>query len=411
MIPAMLLLVFAGQDWPHWRGPDRNDIVSEPSGWGTSAWPVKDPVWTRNVGDGNSSPVVIQGRLYTLGWSREQDTLWCLDAATGKELWKTSYACPSRGRHHMGDENFYSGPISTPEFDAATGFLYSLSIDGDLQCWDTRREGKRVWGLNLYAEYGADRRAHVGAQQRDYGYITSPLAARDALLVQVGAADGNLMAFAKDTGKRRWASECKDQAGHTGGIAPITVEGVPCVAVLTLRNLVVMRADGGKTVATYPWTTHFGNNIATPAVHENNVLITSEYNHKSICRLKITLNGATPVWEKPFSSKACSPVIYKGHVYMAWQKLRCLDFETGEQKWEGGNFGDPGSCIVAGDGKLIAWGGMGRLSLVDTSPEAYKELAATARIFSAQSWPHVVLAGGRLFVKDRDGNLKCFPAR
>jgi outer membrane protein assembly factor BamB len=222
------------------------------------------------------------------------------------------------------------------------------------------------------------------------------------------------MAFAKATGKRKWVSECKDPAGHTGGLAPIVVEGVPCVAMLTLKNLVVVRLDPGKegrTVATHPWTTDFGNNIATPAVHENSVLITSEYNHKAICRLKITLQGASVVWEKPYSSKACSPIIHKGHVYVAWQKLRCLDFATGEQRWEGGNFGDPGSLIVTGDGKLIAWGGAGRLSLVETSPDAYKELAATARIFSAQVWPHVVLSAGRVYCKDRDGNLKCFAVR
>jgi outer membrane protein assembly factor BamB len=138
------------------------------------------------------------------------------------------------------------------------------------------------------------------------------------------------------------------------------------------------------------------------------VLVTSEYNHKSICRLKITLKGAEKVWERPFSSKACSPVIHGGRVYFAWQKVRCLDFATGEQKWEGGSVGDPGSCIVTGDGKLIVWGGPARLALLDPAADAYKELAATARLFTAPVWPHVVLSGGRLIVKDRDGNLKCF---
>jgi outer membrane protein assembly factor BamB len=413
MAPSVLLLLLAApaQDWTHWRGPERNDIIAEPSGWGAAGWPLREPLWSANVGDGNTSPLVIQGRLYTMGWSNDQDHLRCLDAASGKELWKVSYPCPPRGRHHMGDENYYSGPISTPEYDPETGRLYTLSIDGDLNCWDTRAEGRRIWSLNLYALYGVEMRPWTGAERRDYGYITSPLLVGDSVLVQVGAAEASVMAFAKDSGKRLWVSECKDPAGHTGGMTPITVEGVPCVAVLTLRNLVVLRLDPGKegrTIATYPWTTDFGNNIATPAVHEDSVLITSEYNHKSICRVKITLRGAVPVWEKPFASKACSPVIYNGSVFIAWKRLRCLDFATGEQKWEGGNFGDPGSCIVTGDGKLIAWGGTARLSLLDPAASEYKELAATARIFSAPVWPHVVLSAGRLYCKDRDGNLKAF---
>jgi outer membrane protein assembly factor BamB len=413
MNPAVLisLLALQTQDWAHWRGPDRNGIVVEPSGWGTPGWPLQPPIWSANVGDGNTSPLVVQGRLYTMGWSKDQDHLRCLEAASGKELWKVSYPCPPRGRHHMGDENYYSGPIATPEYDPASGRLYTLSIDGDLNCWDTRSEGRRIWGLNLYAQYGVEMRPHVGAERRDYGYITSPLLHGDGILVQVGAEEGTVMAFARDTGKRSWVSECKDPAGHAGGMTPMTVDGVPCVAVLTLRNLVVLRLDPGRegrTVASHPWTTDFGNNIATPAVLDDSVLITSEYNHKSICRLKITLKGAIPVWEKPFASKACSPVIYKGSVYFAWKRLRCLDFATGEQKWEGGNFGDAASCIVTGDGKLIAWGGVGRMLLLDPAAPEYKELSATARIFSAPVWPHVVLSGGRLFCKDRDGNVKAF---
>ncbi|HEX7900210.1 MAG TPA: PQQ-binding-like beta-propeller repeat protein [Planctomycetota bacterium] len=392
------------QDWDHWRGPNRDGIVAEPSGWGAPGWPG-EPAWSANLGAGSGSPLVVQGRLYAMGWAQDRDQVLCLDAASGKELWKASYPSPSHGRHHMGDEQFYSGPTATPEFDA--GRLYTLGADGDLLCWDA---GRKVWGFNLYDVYKADRRPHVGAERRDYGYITAPLVHGDALLVHVGAAEGTVMAFAKDTGKRLWTSECKDPAGHTGGMAPMTVEGVPCVATLTLRNLVVLRLDDGRTVATYPWTTDFGNNIASPAVVGDSVLITSEYNRSAICRLRITLKGASKVWEAPYASKACTPVVYQDRVYWAWRKVRCLDFATGVQKWEGGAFGDAGSCIATSDGKLIVWGGTGRLALLETG-DAYKELFREPRVFSATAWPHVTLAGGRLYCKDRDGNLKCFQVR
>jgi len=94
--------------------------------------------------------------------------------------------------------------------------------------------------------------------------------------------------------------------------------------------------------------------------------------------------------------------------------VRCLDFATGEQKWEGGDFGDAGSCILTSDEKLIVWGGAGRLSLVETaerSPESFTEVSRNVRLFSATAWPHVVLSRGRLYCKDRNGNLKCFTVR
>jgi hypothetical protein len=403
------------EDWPHWRGAQRSDIVKEDSGWNGSTWLADAPLWTKKNGNGATSPLVVGGRLYTLGYGGGKDTVYCLDCGTGKEVWTSSYACPEYGRHKNGDEGIYSGPNSTPEFDLETGYLYSLSTDGDLNCWDTKDKGGRVWGLNLYDTYGVAQRPKIGRQGlRDYGYTSSPLIHGDALLVEVGSEKGNLVAFSRRTGKQLWVSENRDPAGHNAGPVPMTVEGVPCVAVLTTRNLVVTRVDNGnegKTVAEFPWATDFANNVASPAVHEDCVLITSGYNHYAICKLKITLQGATKVWEKPQASKVCTPVIYNGCIYWAWGTLKCLDWETGDLKWEGGRFGDPGSCIVTADGRLIVWGGTGKLALVETanrSPREYKELVVKDRLVSADAWPHAVLAGDQLYLKDWHGNLKCY---
>src|SRR5262245_11950140 len=174
MILTLALCGFL-QDWPHWRGPDRSGIVAEPSGWGATGWPLKEPVWTATVGPGGTSPIVAGGRLYTMGWLNDRDQVVCLDAASGKQLWTATYPSPKYGRTHMGDENSYSGPTATPEFDASTGFLYTLGTDGDLFCWDTRAEGRRVWGLNVVAKYGVEMRPHVGAARRDYGCKTAPM--------------------------------------------------------------------------------------------------------------------------------------------------------------------------------------------------------------------------------------------
>lgn len=403
------------EDWPHWRGPNRNDIVAESSGWTAKGWIENRPSWKAKVGEGSSSPIVVGERLFTMGWRDQQDSVYCLNAATGKEIWSVSYECPQYGRVATGDEGLYSGPTSTPEYDKATGFLYTLSCDGDLNCWDTNQRGSRVWGINLFEEYSVGRRPRVGRSGlRDYGYTTAPLIYGDWVIVEVGAAAGTLVAFSKTTGKQTWLSEAQGPAGHTGGLVPMTVEGVPCVATMTFRGLLVARVDSanaGKTVAEYEWITDFINNIATPAVFENQVVITSAYNHFAICKLEITLGGARKLWEQSYASKACSPVIHKGHVYWAWQQLHCLDFATGKQKWEGGNFGDPGSCIATADDRLIVWGGRGKLALVETaqrSPPKYHEVASIERVFATDAWPHVTLANGHLHCKDRDGNLARF---
>jgi outer membrane protein assembly factor BamB len=196
-----------------------------------------------------------------------------------------------------------------------------------------------------------------------------------------------------------WASELKEEAGHTGGMAFITVEGVPCVALLTQRNLAVIRLDAGKegkTVATFPWLTDFANTISGPAVEGDSVLIAAGYNHNAMVKVQFTLKEAKEVWRKKYPSKVCTPVIHDGSVYVAWQRIRCIDFKTGDLKWEGGAIGDPGSCIMTSDGRLIVYGLSGKLALIEgagRSPKEYKELAVKDKLFKVQAWPHVALAG------------------
>jgi len=404
-----------GEDWPHWRGIGRDDVSAEASGFDGQRWLDDRPAWSAECGIGASSPIVSNGRVYCLGWKDGRDHVLCLAADDGHELWRQSYPCPKYGRHAMGDESFYSGPSSTPSLDEQRQKLYTLSTDGDLRCWDVTSNGEPVWQLNLYDAYKAERRLRVGRSgHRDYGYTSSPLVIGDALIVEVGSPKGTLIAFDRYTGKELWASQAIVPAGHNAGPTPITVGGVACVATMTFEGLLVCRIDPGhegETVATFPWKTDFANNIASVAVHESDVLITSAYNHYKMVRLHVTLNGATPVWEQKVASKVCTPIVHDGHVYWAWQQLHCLDFKTGEQKWAGGRFGDAGSCILTSDERLIVWSGQGDLTLCETakrSTDRYTQLAQLTGLSNTEAWPHVVLADGRLYCKDRAGRLRCF---
>jgi hypothetical protein len=157
--------------------------------------------------------------------------------------------------------------------------------------------------------------------------------------------------------------------------------------------------------------TDFANSIATPAVVGNSAVITSEYNQYSICRIDITRAGAKLIWKQPYASGVCSPVVHQGFVYWCWRGLYCLDFKTGKPIWRGGRYGDTASLLATSDDRLIVWADRGELVLVESAhrePAAYKELSRKRNIFESDVWPHIVLSGGRLYCKDRDGNLKCF---
>ncbi|MEZ6086954.1 MAG: hypothetical protein R3C05_02760 [Pirellulaceae bacterium] len=68
---------------------------------------------------------------------------------------------------------------------------------------------------------------------------------KDWLLVEVGGNKGTVHAFDKRTGKSVWASQHQGFAGHSGSPVVMSVEGIPCVALLGFRELLVMRLDDG----------------------------------------------------------------------------------------------------------------------------------------------------------------------
>src|SRR6478672_2036891 len=82
-----LVGTFAGdagaQDWPQWRGPNRDAKVT---GFHVPAtWP-KDLTkkWKVTVGDGVATPALVGDRLYAFARQDDQEVTTCLDANTGK---------------------------------------------------------------------------------------------------------------------------------------------------------------------------------------------------------------------------------------------------------------------------------------------------------------------------------------
>ncbi|HSG69180.1 MAG TPA: PQQ-binding-like beta-propeller repeat protein [Planctomycetaceae bacterium] len=411
----------SAEDWPHWRGLHRNDKVDEHSGWKDGAWKLAER-WKINVGEGSTTPVVIGNRLYTMGWKDNRDTVICLDTENGKTFWSKGYPSPRYARNSEGDEGLYFGTTSSPEFDPESQFLYTLSCDGELICWDTTRQGETVWKMNLYDEYKMPKRPGNGERKnrhvRDYGYTTAPLVYKNWLIVEVGAPSGTVRAFDKKTGKSIWVSEYNNFAGHSGSPVVMSVEGTPCLLIFAQFELVAMRLDKGhegETIGTYPWNSEYANNILTPTIAGEEVLISSFHSHErtskpATCKLTVTLTGFRRDWEQPLGSHIGSPIIHKDRVYIAGPHLYCLDWRTGETVWEGENFNYGASCVLTQDERLIVLGNRGELLLAESavhSPEKFTALASRKTLSGKDLWSHVVLANRKIYCKDVVGNLLC----
>src|SRR5262249_45915847 len=79
-------LVVKGQDWPQWRGPNRDGKVAgftPPKSWPASL----TKKWSKAVGIGISSPALVGDRLYAFGRIGGDEVTTCLNADTGDMIW------------------------------------------------------------------------------------------------------------------------------------------------------------------------------------------------------------------------------------------------------------------------------------------------------------------------------------
>jgi len=427
----LLSSVSISTDWHQWHGLDRDGATSESSGW-PQGWPPEE-LWRMNVGPGASSPIIVKDRVYVMGWKDNSDHVYCLDthgkAGKPNVIWTKSYPCPAYSRNGARVNGYYRGVLATPVMDANTGFLYTLSCDGDLCCWEAyNREdpGRLRWRANFFSDYNAT------SDKRDYGFLASPLLYGDWLIVEVGhSEEGTIWAFDKNNGTVKWKSKhCGNRAN--GSPALIMIEGKPCVATICRDTFLVVRMDKGhegETVVEYPWPSHFNESNPSPIVSGNKVLITmcesaGRRTHLTTINSLRKNDYTVKDYTKQFFTSTSTAALHDGHLYFrSGKKVRSFDLNSGKMNWESGDIfaenhamgAEVGNLLVtAKDSKMIIWDGMkeGNLVLAEASPNSgWKELARINGILKKgkyeQGYPHVALSNGIIVCKNIEGDIVC----
>jgi outer membrane protein assembly factor BamB len=126
------------QDWPQWRGANRD---AKAIGFAVpKEWPKElTQKWSTPVGAGDSSPALVGNKLYVFSRDGGDEVTRCLDAATGKEIWMDKYEVPAISGPSAGQ---HSGPRSSPT--VADGKVITLGVSGTLSCLDAAT-GKKLW--------------------------------------------------------------------------------------------------------------------------------------------------------------------------------------------------------------------------------------------------------------------------
>ncbi len=370
-------------DWPHWRGPNRDGISAEKI---TGTELTKQ--WEARLGIGFSSFTVADGRVYTTGHADGKDSVFCLDAASGKPIWKHSYAAD------LGDKYYEGGTSATPTIE--NGRAYHLSRWGDLFCFDAAT-GKIVWQKNIQNE--------TGANIPDWGFAGSPLVQGDLLILNVGKSG---TAVEKATGKLVWKSDAAN-AGYSTPY-PIVVNGKAQVVLSSGRAYKGVNPTDGTVLWEHTWSTSYGVNAADPILSGTQLFISSGYN-KGCALLDLASAQPTEVWRnRAMKNQFNSSVLIDGHLYGSdgdeskTSSFKCIEFATGTEKWSEPSIGF--SSLTAADDILIIMTAKGELIFAKANPSKFEPLSRTT-LLSGRCWTAPVLANGRLYVRNAAGHMLC----
>ncbi len=390
---AGLLLLAASasaQDWSGWRGAARDGKASLTA---PASWPKElKQGWQVEVGEGHSTPALVDGKLYAFVRQANDEVTLCLDAASGKELWCVPYPAPFEINQLAKDHG--KGPWSSPT--VAGGKVYTFGMKGILSCLDAK-DGKVVWRKDF-----KDRPANKPSDPLWYGNALSPLLTEGLCIVHAyGPTKGAITALDAATGEPRWSWDGDEPSSASPIVA--TVGGKAQVITQTASKAVGVALADGKLLWQVDYKTKYDQNSVTPVVFENLVILSGT--GMGVTAYRIDGGKADQAWQTTDAAIYMSSPVLKGDRLFGFSEKKkgqyfCLDAKTGATLWPGpARQGDSGALVNAGD-VLLGLNVGSELVAFDAGDKEYKELARY-KVAETPTWAHPVVSGKSIFVKDR----------
>ena len=388
---AGVLAVSAGcalaQDWPQWRGANRD---AKASGFtAPKTWPKElTQKWKVSVGLGDATPALVGDKLYIFARQGDDEVIRCLDAANGKELWQEKYAAQAVS----GPAAQHSGPRSSPS--VADGKVVTLGVSGILTCVDAAK-GKTVWHKDDFA----------GAWPRFYT-ASSPIITGGLCIAQLGGeSSGGIVAYDLATGDQKW----KWTGDGTAYASPVilTIDGTKMVVTLTARKIVGIGVTDGKLLWEVPFPVQGrAYNAATPIVDGATVIYAGSGRGTKAVKIEKTADGfaAKELWSNPDNAvQFNSPVLKGGQIYGLSQNgvIFCLDAKDGKTLWTAELGGKGFGSIVDAGSALLALTPKGDLTVFEPSDKEYKKVSSY-KVADTETYAYPVAAGKGVFVKEKD---------
>ncbi len=384
ILPFLVLGQEAPQDgWFQFRGPNRDGKSTETGLIRT--WGVSGPreLWRIPIGAGFSAISVVGDRLYTMDSDEQTEYALCLDAATGRTIWRVAVGPIFKDVN--GD-----GPRSGPTIDGDLVFV--MGSRGRLAALDTAT-GDVIWQVEISEAFGSELPV--------WAFSTAALVEGDMLIAEVGGSgDRAIAAFDKKTGDVRWTS----QEANLAYSSPIRVDfGGVRQFVFLLKQKIVALNRAGEELWSVPFAPDLDITPASPVFVEPDLIFVSASYDTGAKVVRLEAEGASITAEEVWTSRFMrnhfnSCVALDGYLYgFDAATLRAMNAQTGERGWAKRGLGK-GSLIYA-DGMFIVLSERGKLLLLEATSEGYRELA-THEVLQGRCWTQPTLWKGRLYLRN-----------
>ena len=404
-----------GDDWPQWRGPNRDGVWRESGIIEKFPDPQIQLLWRTPISNGYSGPTVAEGRVYVTDRVESNGTerVLCLDAETGKIIWVDEYDCD------YSKVSYPDGPRAAVCISG--GRSYALGATGHLRCHDAAT-GRLLWKKEPGTDY------EIG--KIIWGIAASPLVEGDLLIVQWGAQpDACIVGLNRETGEEEWRA-LEDRASYS---APIIVErgGKRMLLCWTGDHLAALEPSTGKILWKYPTPpSRMIINVPTPVVEKDRIFLSSFYDGSYLLQMKYDPPGVEKIWrrqgrsEKDTDALHCmisTPIMKDGCIYGvdSYGEFRCLEADTGERVWEDHSLvpGDRWANIhmVQNGGRVWMFNERGELIITRLSPDGVEEISRAKLIEPTRGqlgrrggvcWSHPAYAN-RCVVVRNDHEMVC----
>jgi outer membrane protein assembly factor BamB len=292
----------------------------------------------------------------------------------------------------------YSGPRSTPATDGE--IVIAIGQWGELVACDAK-SGKELWRKHLEED--------LGGKRPEWGFAESPLLHRDKVMVTPGGSKGAIAALNKKSGQLIWQSKEFNDPAHYSSLIVADLGGVEQYIQLTDQSVAGVAAKDGKLLwrAARKGATAV---IPTPVTMDSLVYVTSGYSIG--CNLfKVEQRGGKFSSDQVYANKVMinhhGGVIRVGeHVYgySEGKGWTCQELKSGKDVWQEKKLGKGSIAYADNRFYLRAEGGKGTVALIEATPDGYREKGRfdPPERSQKEAWPHPVIAGGKLYVRDQD---------